>query len=114
MYVPLDHKGIGLLSCVSSIYIFVLKTKFYLLRDSGLDWVKMNRMDLENFKSCIDHSVSPSIIRNQIKKKMTTIAAFFDFKKRLIIWRDILYFSDYSSTIVMGKVYNSITCKKIT
>ena len=77
--IPLNYRGISLLSCVAKVYSGVLNTRLTLFIDKGL-------VDEQNGfrkkRACIDHIfVLSSVLRNRMLESKSTFACFIDFSK---------------------------------
>ena len=105
---PLNYRGISLLSVVSKLYSFVLNKRLlnYLeSEDMLVDEQKGFRPD----KSCEDHVYTAcTVIRNRMLNKQSTFATFIDLQKAFdFVDRDALLYRLISNGID-GKFYNSI------
>ena len=108
-YVPLNYRGISLLSCFYKIYSSLLSnriTKHCEAENLIVD--EQNR--LRKNRSCLDHLyVLSSIVRNRIADNQPTFAAFIDFRKAFDwVDRDMLLYKLMSQFGVHGRVYDAI------
>ena len=80
-YVPLNYRGISLLSCVYKLYSSLLNTRlnlFCTIKNIIVDEQNNFRKDI----SCLDHAyILTSTIRNRISMGQPTYCAFIDFQK---------------------------------
>lgn len=106
--IPLNYRGISLLSVVSKLYSSVLNDRLKKhLEDQELLVDEQNGFRPK--RSCEDHLfTSCTIIRNRLLNKLDTFGTFIDIKKAFdFVDRDILLYNLLSNSI-NGKFYNSI------
>jgi len=91
--IPLNYRGISLLSCISKIYSKILNKRM-------LDYAENNGLlcDEQNGfrrnRSCVDHIyVLNSVLKNRMNEGKDTYCAFIDFKKAFdFINRDLMMY----------------------
>ena len=79
--IPLNYRGISLLSVVSKLYSAVLNNRFLnYLEDENLLAEEQN--GFRRKRSCEDHVYSAcTLIRNRLLQKKDTFGVFIDFQK---------------------------------
>ncbi len=79
--VPLNYRGISLLSCIYKIYSAILNYRLTKhLDDNSLIHDEQN--GFREGRSCVDHIFTlSSIIRNKIQQKQDIYACYVDFRK---------------------------------
>jgi hypothetical protein len=107
-YVPLNYRGITLLSCLSKTYTSLLNNRILEYCDS-LNLLVNEQNGFRKNRACIDHIFTlSSIIRNRLNSKLPTFCAFIDMQKAFdCVDRDLLLFSLLMFNID-GKVFKSI------
>lgn len=107
-YIPLNYRGISLLSCVSKTYTSILNTRIINYCENN-NLLEDEQNGFRKNRSCADHIFSlNTIIRNRINNKESTFCAFVDFEKAFDwVNRDLLLYrlQQYN---VNGKVYKAI------
>ena len=108
-FVPLNYRGISLLSCIYKLYSSVINNRL----SSYCECNKLIDEEQNGFRpgrSCLDHVfVLSSVIRNRQSNNMSTFAAFIDMKKAFDwVDRDLLLFKILSQFGIKGKMYNVI------
>ena len=106
--VPLNYRGISLISTVYKIYSGVLNNRLNTFLESYGGLVDEQNGFRKN-RACIDHIyVLSSVVRARLDKGKSTFSCFVDFKKAFdCVNRDLLLFKLLSSGI-NGKLYNAI------
>ncbi len=80
-YVPINYRGISLLSCVSKCYTSIMNERLVKFCDGNNILVDEQNGFRKNC-SCNDHLFSlASIIRNRLATHMSTYCAFIDMEK---------------------------------
>ena len=107
-YLPLNYRGISLLSNVYKVYSSIINkriTKFCDFNDILADEQNGFRRD----RSCIDHIFSlSSIIRNRLAEKKSTFCAFIDMEKAFDkIDRNLIFYSLITYNF-KGNIYRAI------
>ena len=108
-FVPLNYRGISLLSCIYKLYSSVINNEL----SSYCACSKLIDEEQNGFRpgrSCLDHVfVLSSVIRNRQSNNMSTFEAFIDMKKAFDwVDRDLLLFKILSQFGIKGKMYNVI------
>ena len=106
--VPINYRGISLLSCVAKTYTSLLNQRIVKYCD-GNNIIVDEHNGFRKGRSCSDHLFTiTSIIRNRLSQKHDTFCAFIDMEKafdfldrNLLLYRLLLYKID-------GKMYRSI------
>ena len=106
--VPLNYRGISLLSCISKVYTAMLNTRIVQYCDT-LELLVDEQNGFRSKRSCSDHIFTlTSIIRNKMEQKSPIYAAFIDFAKAFDwVDRDLLLYCLLQNNID-GKIYKSI------
>ena len=105
---PLNYRGISLLSCISKIYSKILNNRLSnYLEDNNLLVSEQNGFRKQ--RSCQDHLFSlNAVVKNRLSKNMSTYAAFIDLRKAFdCVNREFLYYKLGKCGIV-GKLYFAI------
>ena len=105
---PLNYRGISLLSCISKIYSKILNNRLSnYLEDNNLLVSEQNGFRKQ--RSCQDHLFSlNAVVKNRLSKNMSTYAAFIDLRKAFdCVNREFLYYKLGKFGIV-GKLYFAI------
>ena len=106
--VPLNYRGISLLSCLYKIYSSLLNSRL------SNQCEENNRIvdEKNGFRPCLDHLyVISSIIRNRLTNKESTYAIFNDMKKAFDwIDRDMLLFKLMNQFDIRGRLFEAIRC----
>ena len=91
-YVPLNYRGISLISCVCKIYSSFLNIRLNNYLENN-DILVDNQNGFRSNRSCEDHVfVLSSVIKNRLTKNKPTFAAFIDLSKAFdSINRDLLF-----------------------
>ena len=106
--IPLNYRGISLLSVVSKLYSAVLNNRFLnYLEDESLLAEEQNGFSRK--RSCEDHVYSAcTLIRNRLLQKKDTFGVFIDFQKAFdYVDRNVLLYK-FLSNGIDGKFYNSV------
>ena len=108
-YVPLNYRGISLLSCFYKIYSCLISNRVSLhCENNGLIVDEQNGFRAN--RSCLDHIFSIcSVIRNSILDKLNVFAAFIDMRKAFDwVNRDLLLYKIIAQFGITGKLYKAI------
>ena len=106
--IPLNYRGISLLSCISKLYGYILNQRLStFLNNKKILVDEQNGFRKE--RSCIDHIfVLHSVVNNRINQKLETFSAFLDLKKAFAsVQRDFLLYK-LNNIGTDGKMYFSI------
>ncbi len=115
--VPLNYRGISLLSCVYKLYSATLNTRLIKhLEDNDILHDEQN--GFRGGRSCQDHIFTlSSIIKNRINEKKSTFACYIDFRKAfdlldrdLMLYRFLDYGVDGKFYEVIKGIYNKALC----
>ena len=108
--VPLNYRGISLLSCLYKMYTSLLNSRLTDYIESN-DLLVDEQNGFRSKRSCQDHIYSlSSVIRNRKSCKLDTYCAFVDFKKAFDwVPRDLLLFKLATSFNVHGKLFNTLS-----
>jgi hypothetical protein len=106
--VPLNYRGISLLSVVSKLYSAVLNNRLLSYLEDNEKFAE-EQNGFRPKRSCEDHVYSAcTIIKNRLLKKQDTFGTFIDLQKAFdFVNRDVLLYKMLSNNID-GKFYNSI------
>ena len=107
-YVPLNYRGISLLSCISKTYTSLINERINKFCEQN-DLLVDEQNGFRKGRSCADHLFTlTSVIRNRLSEKKSTFCAFIDMEKafdfldrNLLLYRLLLYKID-------GKLFKSI------
>lgn len=107
-YVPLNYRGITLLSCVAKTYTSMLNHRISKYCDT-LGLIADEQNGFRKNRACVDHIFAlTSIVRNQLQNKQSTFCAFIDMEKAFDwVNRDLLFYSLLKYNID-GKMYKAI------
>ena len=108
-FVPLNYRGISLLSCVYKIYSGLLNARLmsHCERNNLLvDEQNGFRAD----RSCIEHIfTASSVIKNRMSDNLPTFCAYIDMKKAFDwVNRDMLLFKLHTQFGIKGRLYDAI------
>ena len=105
--VPLNYRGVSLLSTISKLYTSILNER--LREHCENDILTDEQNGFRKNRSCVDHIyVLTSIIKNKINKGKPVFACFIDFKKAFdLVNRDLMLVSLYENGI-QGNIYFAI------
>ena len=106
--VPLNYRGISLLSVIGKMYSSVLNNRLLTYLENNRSLADEQNGFRKN-RSCEDHVFSAcTLIRDRLKNKQDTFGVFIDFQKAFdFVDRDVLLYKLISNGID-GKFYNSI------
>lgn len=107
-YVPLNYRGISLISCISKVYSSVLNKRIVKFCNS-LGIFPDEQNGFRSGRSCEDHIFSvTSIIKNRLSDKKDTFCAFVDLEKAFDwVNRDLLLYRLLQNNIT-GKMYYAV------
>ena len=107
-YIPLNYRGISLLSCVCKGYSNILNQRAMTYCEE-LNIFADEQNGFRHDRSCTDHIFTlTSIVQNRMAESLPTFACFIDMQKAFDwIDRDLLFFKLLQNNID-GKFYNSI------
>ena len=108
-FVPLNYRGISLLSCVFKLYTSILNTRLMkYCEDNNLIVEEQN--GFRQGRSCTDHLYSfSSIIRNRLNQGLDTYTCFVDFQKAFDwVDRDLLLYKLSHFYNIGGTFYKTI------
>ena len=108
--VPLNYRGISLLSCFYKLYTSLLNMRLAGYCE-GSGYLVDEQNGFRSGRSCQDHIFTlSSLIRNQKLEGKDTHCAFVDFRKAFDwVPRDLLLYKLSSSFDVHGRLFNSIS-----
>lgn len=108
--VPLNYRGISLLSCVYKIYSSLLNLRITAHCENN-DLLVDEQNGFRSKRSCEDHIfVLSSIIRNRKLCGKDTFCAYIDFRKAFDwVSRDLLLYKMSTSFNIHGRLFNSIS-----
>lgn len=112
--IPLNYRGISLLSCVSKILSGILNNRLCMYYDAH-EIMCDEQNGFRRKRSCEEHVFSlTSIIRNRIGKGLSTFVAFIDLEKafdrvdrNLLLYRLLLHNIDGKIFKIIKKMYTS-------
>ncbi len=106
--IPLNYRGISLLSCAAKIYSSILCERVLNFFELNTTLVE-EQNGFRKKRTCADHIFTlNSIVRNRMEEGSQTFAAFIDFQKAFdCVNHDFLY-SKLINAGVDGKLYRSI------
>ena len=108
-FVPLNYRGISLLSCFYKIYSSLLNSR--LSKHCEINHLLVDEQNgFRPDRSCVDHVFSlSSVLRNRNADKLSTFACFIDMRKAFDwVHRDMMLFKLMSQYNVNGKLYEAI------
>jgi len=108
-YVPLNYRGISLLSCFYKLYSSLLNNRISKHCESN-KLIVDEQNGFRAHRGCLDHIYSlSSIIRNRMCDNLSTYCAFIDMKKAFDwVNRDLLFYKIMSNFGINGKLYDAI------
>ena len=106
--IPLNYRGISLLSCISKVYTAVLNCRISKFLDTNNILVE-EQNGFRKDRSCADHVFTlSSIVQNRLQEGKATFAAFLDLKKAFdYVNRELLQYKLLLSKID-GQMYKAI------
>ncbi len=106
--IPLNYRGLSILSCVYKIYTAILNSRILLYLEEN-DLLHDEQNGFRSRRSCADHIFSLcSIVKNKVNLGQDIFACFVDFRKAFdFVPRDMLLYRllEYG---IDGKMYNAI------
>ncbi len=106
--VPLNYRGISLLSCVYKVYSSILNSRLIKFLENN-DIIHDEQNGFRGSRSCLDHIFTlSSIIRNKLNQKKEIFACYVDFRKAFdYLDRDLMLyrFLEYG---IDGRFYDAI------
>ena len=107
--VPLNYRGISLLSCLYKLYTSLLNQRLSLHCESN-DYLVDEQNGFRSARSCQDHIyVLSSVIKNRKSNGEDTFCAFVDFKKAFDwVPRDLLLYKLSNSFDIHGRLFNTL------
>ena len=108
-HVPLNYRGISLLSSVYKIYTSILCNRLASFCDAN-NMLVDEQNGFRCGRSCSDHLFTlSSIVRNRINQNQSTFAGFVDFRKAFdFINRNLLQYKIFKLFGIDGKMYKAI------
>ena len=108
-YVPLNYRGISLLSCMYKMYSSLMNNRLNKYIDEN-NLVEDEQNGFRKDRSCVDHIFAvSSVIRNRLALKKHTFAAFVDFQKAFDwVDRDFLLYKLRVHYGISGRLYNAV------
>ena len=108
-YVPLNYRGISLLSCVFKLYTSILNTRITQYCDKHKLIVE-EQNGFRKGRACVEHLfVLTSLIRNRKNSGQDTYVAFVDFQKAFDwVNRDLLLYKLLYRYNIDGHMYDTI------
>ena len=108
--VPLNYRGISLLSCVYKLYTSLLNSRLTKYCENN-NYLVDEQNGFRATRSCQDHIyVLSSIIRNRKSQGHDTYCAFIDFKKAFDwVSRDLLLYKLCTSFNIHGRLFNTLS-----
>ena len=108
--VPLNYRGISLLSCLYKLYTSLLNNRLTMHCENN-DLLVDEQNGFRAGRGCQDHIYTlSSVIRNRKSKKLDTFCAFVDFKKAFDwVPRDLLLFKLAGSFGIHGRLFNTLS-----
>ena len=108
--VPLNYRGISLLSCLYKLYTSMLNLRLTSYCENN-DYLVDEQNGFRPKRSCQDHVyVLSSIIRNRKIQKKDTFCAFVDFKKAFDwVSRDLLLYKISTLFNIHGRLFNTLS-----
>ena len=108
--VPLNYRGISLLSCLYKMYTSLLNMRLANYCEGG-GYLADEQNGFRSGRSCQDHIYTlSSIIKNRKSEGNDTYCAFVDFKKAFDwVPRDLLLYKLATSFDVHGRLFNSLS-----
>jgi hypothetical protein len=109
-HVPLNYRGISLLSCVSKGFTNILNSRLSSYYETH-NLLADEQNGFRPGRTCIDHIFSlTSLIRNRLVNKVDTFCCFIDFQKAFdFVDRELLLYKLLLDN-VNGKFYQVIKC----
>ncbi len=106
--VPLNYRGISLLSCIYKVYSSILNERLVNHLDNN-QILHDEQNGFRSGRSCVDHIFTiTSIIKNKLHSKQEIFSCFVDFRKAFdLLDRDMMLFR-FLEYGVDGKFYNVI------
>ena len=108
-YIPLNYRGISLLSCVFKLYTTILNNRLVEYGEKYKLFVE-EQNGFRKGRSCVDHLYSlSSIVRNRNNQGLNTYACFVDFQKAFDwVDRDLLFNKLSQMYMIGGNFYKAI------
>ena len=109
-YIPLNYRGISLLSCMYKLYSACLNFRLSCYCENN-DYLVDEQNGFRPKRSCQDHVYAlSSIIRNRKSKGLSTYCAFVDFQKAFDwVPRDLLLYKLATKFDIHGRLFNNLS-----
>ena len=109
-YIPLNYRGISLLSCMYKLYSSCLNSRLSYYCEMN-DYLVDEQNGFRPKRSCQDHVYAlSSIIRNRKSKGLSTYCAFVDFQKAFDwVSRDLLLYKLATTFDIHGRLFNNLS-----
>ncbi len=106
--VPLNYRGISLLSCVYKLYSAILNNRLAIFFEEN-DILHDEQNGFRGKRSCLDHIFTlTSIVKNKLNSGQEVFACFVDFRKAFdLVDRNMLLYR-FLELGIDGKIYESI------
>ena len=108
--VPLNYRGISLMSCIYKVYSSLLNMRItdHCERNG---YIVDEQNGFRSGRSCLDHIyILSTIIRNRKASSQSTFCAFIDFRKAFDwVNRDLLLYKLVTSFDIHGRLFNTLS-----
>ncbi len=106
--VPLNYRGISLLSCIYKLYSAILNNRLAIFLEEN-DILHDEQNGFRGKRSCLDHIFTlTSIVKNKLNSGENVFACFVDFRKAFdLVDRNMLLYR-FLELGIDGKMYESI------
>ena len=108
-HVPLNYRGISLISCVYKLYSSLINERLKCHLEHN-DLLVDEQNGFRPNRSCIEHvHTLTTVVRNRMSHNLPTFTAFIDMRKAFDwVDRDLLLFKIMSQFDIKGTMYNAI------
>ena len=108
--VPLNYRGISLLSCIYKLYSSLLNMRLTTHCEKN-GYIVDEQNGFRSNRSCLDHIyVLSTIVRNRKASGLNTFCAYIDFRKAFDwVNRDLLLYKLATSFDIHGRLFNTLS-----
>jgi hypothetical protein len=109
--IPMNYRGISLLSCTYKLYTSILNDRLVKYNNHN-NFIADEQNGFRKDRSCLDHVFTlTSIIRNRKSQNLDTFCSFIDYQKAFDwVNKEVLLYKLMKFFKIHGKFYNTLKC----